>query len=96
MKIRTKKFSLETGILLALFAMACSSTTDSAYSEQEKIKQDSIDNATNEGMFDELTTDSSATNTDKNQAQTIDSKLPDESTEAIPQTPSDNTPIQTR
>lgn len=96
MKLRTKKFSLETGILLALFAMACSSTTDSAYSEQEKIKQDSIDNATNEGMFDELTTDTSATNTDKNQALTIDSKLPDESTEAIHQTPSDNTPIQTR
>ncbi len=97
MKIHTKKFSLESGILIALLAMACSSSTDSAFSKQEKIKQDSIDNATNEGMFEELTTPPSSEKTDKNQAHTNDIELQDGSTtETINQTPSNNTPIQTR
>lgn len=72
---------------IAMGFAACSNNPEGAFNEAEKHSQDSLDSLSNEAMFDDLYRDT--TNKDS-----VSAKPGDVTTETLPKTSPENTPLQ--
>ena len=72
---------------IALGFAACSNNPEGAFNESEKHTQDSLDSLSNEAMFQDLYQDSTT-------SDSAAAKQGDVTTETLPTTPPDNTPLQ--
>ncbi|MCX8484278.1 MAG: hypothetical protein RL747_1620 [Bacteroidota bacterium] len=81
------KFPFAVICCIALGAAACSNNPEGAFNEAEKNTQDSLDSLSNEAMFQDLYQDSSSKDSST-------AKPGDVTTETLPSTPPDNTPLQ--
>ncbi len=75
------------GLVATLSIAACSNNPESAYDANEKRAQDSIDNLTTSDIFDDLYKDTLNRDTAKG-------KPGDVTTETVPKTPIESTPVQ--
>ncbi len=75
------------GLVATLSIAACSNNPESAYDANEKRAQDSIDNLTTSDIFDDLY---------KAAQDSTKGKPGDVTTETVPKTPIESTPVQMR
>ena len=72
---------------IAMGFAACSNNPEGAFNESEKHTQDSLDSLSNEALFQDLYQDSTT-------GDTTTAKPGDVTTETLPATSPDNTPLQ--
>lgn len=72
---------------IAMGFAACSNNPEGAFNEAEKHTQDSLDSLSNEALFDDLYQDTA-------KQDTATAKPGDVTTETLPKTSPDNTPLQ--
>ena len=77
------------GLVAALSIAACSNNPEGAFDASEKSTQDSIDSLDQSAMFDDLYKDTLNRDTAKG-------KPGDVTTETVPKTPIESTPVQMR